>query len=154
MSGRRTPRRSTRSPQPGSASKSAASLGAAARTIAAQAARPALPSQANELLPVHKGRLHSVKTQELKLEKLSILIARVKAPVPKGVSGHLIKRFDTDAVSASSFFRVAFPTSTAQEEEAEMGFLRSKYDTATAGAEHQGPEGRLTGTWSGSSPCQ
>lgn len=106
-------------------------------------------ADANTLLAGHKGRLHSVKTQELKLQDgITILIARVKAPTPKGVSGHLIKRFDTDAISASSFFRVAFPTSSMAAEDAEMGHLRSVHDAVGAGFEKRGPDGRLTGTWS------
>lgn len=148
MSTRRTPRRSTRSP-PGSATKPPpTSLTSAAKALAKDS-RSALPTRdANTLLAGHKGRLHTVKTQELKLQDgLTILIARVKAPTPKGVSGHLIKRFDTDAVSASSFFRVAFPTSSLADEEAEMAYLRTVHDVASAGAEERGPEGRLTGTW-------
>lgn len=148
MSGRRTPRRSTRSPPASAAKPASTSFTSAGKAMGKD--RPALPlSDANPLLKGHKGRLHSVKTQELKLQdNITITIARVKAPTPEGVSGHLIKRFDTDAVSASSFFRVAFPSSSQAAEEAEMAYLRSVHDAVAAGAEHPGSEARLTGTWS------
>lgn len=103
---------------------------------------------ANGLLAGFKGRLHSVKTQELKLEDgTSILIARVKVPTPKGVSGHLIRRFDTEAISASSLFRVAFPQASEDAERDEMAYLAQRYNTRRAGDEDEAGNGKLTGVW-------
>lgn len=109
----------------------------------------ALPvEEANELLSGFKGRLHTVKTQELKLEDgTAIIIARVKVPTPKGISGHIIRRFDTEALSASSLFRVAFPMATEEAEQAEMAYLAKRYDTRRAGDEDANGSGKLTGTW-------
>lgn len=64
---------------------------------------------------------------------------------------HIIKRFDTDAVSASSLFRAAFPTATAEEEATEMRWIavgaRGIYgDTVAAGLEHLESR-KLSGTW-------
>lgn len=64
---------------------------------------------------------------------------------------HIIKRFDTNAVSASSLFRAAFPTATEDEEAVEMRWIvvgsRGQYgDTAAAGMEHIESK-KLSGTW-------
>ena len=66
---------------------------------------------------------------------------------------HIIKRFDTGAVSASSLFRAAFPTATEEEEAAEMVWIskgsRNRYgDTRAAGLEHDETK-KLSGTWCG-----
>ncbi|KAL8286441.1 hypothetical protein RQP46_004458 [Phenoliferia psychrophenolica] len=99
-----------------------------------------------------KGKMHKVKQQVLTLGPSStITIARVKCPVPKGVPGHIIKRFDTGAVSASSLFRAAFPHATEESEAAEMAWIskgsRNRYgDTKAAGLEHDESK-KLSGTW-------
>lgn len=69
---------------------------------------------------------------------------------------HIIKRFDTNAVSASSLFRAAFPTATEDEEAVEMRWIvvgsRGQYgDTAAAGMEHVESK-KLSGTWYASRP--
>lgn len=106
-----------------------------------------------------KAAAGDIKTQILQLEDGPIiLICRRKArhgalddrlpvqvPVPKGVSGHLIKRTDTDAVSASSLFRVAFPSATAEQEQQEMDWIATQFDTKQAGNDAE-PSARLTGT--------
>lgn len=46
-----------------------------------------------------------------------------------GISGHLIRRTDTDAVSASSLFRAAFPYASQEAEAAEMAHVAKSYDT-------------------------
>lgn len=104
----------------------------------------------------YEGRLHKVKTQTLFLgegpaEQHTITIARVKCPVPKDVPGHIIKRFDTNAVSASSLFRAAYPTATEAEENKEMDWVatksKGKYgNTREAGIEWDEAK-KLSGTW-------
>ncbi|GAA5858516.1 hypothetical protein JCM8547_007342 [Rhodosporidiobolus lusitaniae] len=124
---------------------------------AAHRERPALPTdKANKLMSDNSGKslkVHKVKTQTLHLGEGAgtITIARVKCPVPKGVPGHIIKRFDTDAISASSLFRAAFPTASESEETREMHWVavesRGNYgDTAKAGMEHVEAK-KLSGTW-------
>lgn len=66
-------------------------------------------------------------------------------------NSHIIKRFDTNAVSASSMFRAAFPTASEQDEAVEMRWIttgsRGKYgDTAKAGNEENETK-KLSGTW-------
>ncbi|KAK4699462.1 hypothetical protein P7C70_g6800, partial [Phenoliferia sp. Uapishka_3] len=121
--------------------------------VASPGGRPPLPRQhANEQMIAWKGKMHKVKTQVLTLGPgKTITIARVKCPVPKQTPGHIIKRFDTGAVSASSLFRAAFPTSSEAEEAAEMKWIakgsRKMYgDTEAAGVEHDESR-KLSGTW-------
>ncbi|KPV76577.1 uncharacterized protein RHOBADRAFT_52566 [Rhodotorula graminis WP1] len=146
------------SPRGGGPRKSATTRALSPR-VAAKLQRPALPAHAanKQLADEAKAskalRIHKVKTQTLHLgdPNGTITIARVKCPVPKGVPGHIIKRFDTDAVSASSLFRAAFPTATEAEETAEMRWIaigsRGQYgDTKVAG--NEGDESKkLSGTW-------
>lgn len=51
-----------------------------------------------------------------------------------GISGHIIRRTDTDAVSASSLFRSAFPYASNEAEAAEMKFVAARYDTVKVGS--------------------
>ncbi|GAA6010226.1 hypothetical protein JCM11491_005400 [Sporobolomyces phaffii] len=155
---------------PGSASSGLSvpkspSMRALSPRASARSQRPALPikhinrvmnpasgSGASSLSAKEK-KAYRVKTQILDLGDNNghIGIARVKVPVPKGTPGHIIKRFDTNAVSASSMFRAAFPTSTEQDEAVEMRWIaigsRGKYgDTAKAGNEANETK-KLSGTW-------
>ena len=71
---------------------------------------------------------------------------------PFHAASHIIKRFDTNAVSASSLFRAAFPVATEEEEIIEMNWIaldsRGRYgNTKIAGAEHDETR-KLSGTWS------
>ncbi|SCZ94068.1 BZ3500_MvSof-1268-A1-R1_Chr6-1g08399 [Microbotryum saponariae] len=140
------PRSKTASGTPSGRANSPASAGAKTR--------PPLPlSDKNDLLLEAKAKLHKVKTQTLHLgppTNDTIVIARVKCPVPKGVPGHLIKRFDTNAISASSFFRAAFPTASVAAESAEMKYIvahpRQFGNTKVAGREDDEAH-RLSGTW-------
>lgn len=110
---------------------------------------PRLPQEAfNPLLANYKGKIRSVRTQDINLATDStITIARVKIPAPDKISTHLIKRFDTDAISATSFFKSAFPLATDQDESIQMDYLHKIYDTHNAGALDLGPDRRLTGVW-------
>lgn len=64
---------------------------------------------------------------------------------------HIIKRFDTNAVSASSMFRAAFPGASEQEEAAEMRWIttgsRGKYGDAAAAGNEGDESKKLAGTW-------
>ncbi|WAQ81254.1 hypothetical protein PtA15_1A594 [Puccinia triticina] len=110
---------------------------------------PSLPQDKfHETLVNYQGKLRSVRTQDIKLGTTSVItIARIKIPAPDKVSSHLIKRFDTNAISASSFFKSAFPHATEEEEACHMNYLQEIYDTRRAGALDLGPEHRLTGVW-------
>ncbi|GAA6031851.1 hypothetical protein JCM8097_002020 [Rhodosporidiobolus ruineniae] len=142
---------------PGSGIRKSASTRALSPRVAARVQRPVLPQdKANKLMLDQGGKspkVHKVKTQTLHLGEGAgtITIARVKCPVPKGTPGHIIKRFDTDAVSASSLFRAAFPSATTEEEAVEMRWIavgsRGQYgDTVAAGNEGDETK-KLSGTW-------
>lgn len=62
-----------------------------------------------------------------------IIIGRVKLPAPIK-SGHafLLKRFDTNAIAASSMFRIAFPYASLDAEKVEMEYLEKRYDSTVA----------------------
>lgn len=64
---------------------------------------------------------------------------------------HLIKRFDTDAISASSLFKTAYPGASEKEETKEMDWIavksKGKYgNTRDAGLEWDEAK-KLSGTW-------
>ncbi|GAA5960691.1 hypothetical protein JCM3765_007292 [Sporobolomyces pararoseus] len=141
------------------------SMRALSPRASARSQRPALPlKHINRLMNpvggsgtaspnVKEKKSYRVKTQILDLgeDNGHIGIARVKVPVPKGVPGHIIKRFDTNAVSASSMFRAAFPSASEQDEAVEMRWIttgsRGKYgDTAKAGNEDNETK-KLSGIW-------
>lgn len=74
-------------------------------------------------------------------------------PFPLSISchSHVIKRFDTNAVSATSLFRAAFPTASEDEEAIEMAWIakgsKQQYgDTRVAGVEHSELR-KLSGIW-------
>ncbi|KAH8925684.1 hypothetical protein BT69DRAFT_1091560 [Atractiella rhizophila] len=126
--------------------------------------RPALPTDAANpaIRPQARPKRHEVKVQELKIPpeqaggpETRILIARVRIPMPKGKDsnalGHVIKRFDTDSLSASSLFKAAFPNASDDEFQSEMDWIKSgNYgDTAHSNREDDAntSSGILAGTW-------
>lgn len=75
---------------------------------------------------------------------------------PTRLRSHIIKRFDTNAVSASSLFRAAFPVATEEEETIEMNWIardsRGRYGNTEAGGAEDDETRKLSGTWFVSSP--
>ena len=124
-SGPATPRKSK------SASKAAAAEELTPAQIAAVQARPPLTtSQRNTVLPDEDI---PVKLQVIQREGAKIIIGRVKLPTPtKGGHGFILKRFDTNAIAASSMFRLAYPFASAEHEEEEMLYLEQRYETDLA----------------------
>ncbi|KAN0061483.1 hypothetical protein ACQY0O_006330 [Thecaphora frezii] len=101
------------------------------RARKSKAARPALPTEKNPRLENHPEQ--PVRLQLIEREEQEIIVGRVKLP---SVNGHdhafLLKRFDTDAVAASSMYRVAFPFANEAAEATEMKYLESRYNTDVA----------------------
>ncbi|POW13151.1 hypothetical protein PSTT_03892 [Puccinia striiformis] len=114
-----------------------------------QTTHPTYPLEKfNSTLLNYQGKMKTLRTQDIRLGASSIIqIARIKIPAPDKVSTHLIRRFDTDAISASSFFKSAFPNATEEEESTQMNYLNQIYDTRAAGAVDLGAEHKLTGVW-------
>ncbi|SOV02917.1 uncharacterized protein UDID_06094 [Ustilago sp. UG-2017a] len=111
--------------------EAAAAVKAAAKEINSDLNRPKLPTSKNPRL---KGVDQAVvKLQIIKREGHDIIIGRVKLPTVNGQDhAFLLKRFDTNAMAASSMFRLAFPFADGNAEAAEMQFLDAQYDTNRA----------------------
>ncbi|EPQ31535.1 uncharacterized protein PFL1_00868 [Pseudozyma flocculosa PF-1] len=107
------------------------------RTRKPKTVRPALPTERNPRLENHPDQ--PVRLQLIERENQEIIVGRVKLPSVNGNDhAFLLKRFDTDAVAATSMFRVAFPFADEAAEAAEMKYLETRYDT------DRGNGGRIT----------
>ena len=113
---------------------------------------PARPSPAHETLlprlPGHlRGRQNQLPSAErygegtlsitryaVQLDSLPVLfLSAAQVPAAKSTSGHLIRRLDTDAVLASSLYRVAFPSAPTESENEEMTWDTEHHDELNAG---------------------
>ncbi|SAM84692.1 uncharacterized protein UBRO_06094 [Ustilago bromivora] len=121
----------TASPRKSKEKEAAAAVKAAAKEIKSDLNRPKLPTSKNpRLIEVDQA---VVKLQIIKREGHDIIIGRVKLPTVNGQDhAFLLKRFDTNAMAASSMFRLAFPFADGNAEAAEMQFLDAQYDTNSA----------------------
>lgn len=66
------------------------------------------------------------------------------------MTGHafILRRYDTDAISVTTMFRAAFPTSSDQDEKVEIQYIKDKFDLAgTNGSSREPHLTRLAGTW-------
>ncbi|KAL9939541.1 hypothetical protein V8E36_001358 [Tilletia maclaganii] len=114
----------------------------AQRVTKARNNRPDLPKGTNSALPEQEV---PVKLQIIEREGKDIIIGRVKLPLPAPTSNSsspdhafLLKRFDTNALAASSMFKIAFPYANADEERVEMEYLERRFDcdAANGGSVH------------------
>ncbi|KAJ1024929.1 hypothetical protein NDA18_004215 [Ustilago nuda] len=111
--------------------EAAAAVETAAKEIKPDLNRPKLPTSKNPRLREVDQAV--VKLQIIKREGHDIIIGRVKLPTVNGQDhAFLLKRFDTNAMAASSMFRLAFPFANSKAEAAEMQFLDAQYDTNRA----------------------
>ncbi|KAK0535278.1 hypothetical protein OC834_001571 [Tilletia horrida] len=103
-----------------------------ARVTKERVNRPALPKGTNSALPDVDV---PVKLQIIEREGKDIIIGRVKLPLPPNSSpdhAFLLKRFDTNALAASSMFKIAFPYASADEERTEMAYLERRFECDAA----------------------
>lgn len=108
-----------------------ASVVSLAEDLKNKVTRPKLPTQTNPLLKDVDEAV--VKLQTIKREGHNIIIGRVKLPTVNGQNhAFLLKRFDTNALAASSMFRLAYPFADGDAEAAEMQHLDAQYDTNRA----------------------
>ncbi|PWN92452.1 hypothetical protein FA10DRAFT_266212 [Acaromyces ingoldii] len=113
---------------PSAASKKENGLRAA--QAKALAARPPLPERRNPVLPDADV---PVKVQVIRRDGQNIIIGRVKLPTVNGTDhSFLLKRFDTNALAASSMYRLAFPYADGEAERGEMEYLEKRYDAEMA----------------------
>ncbi|PWN37248.1 uncharacterized protein FA14DRAFT_176546 [Meira miltonrushii] len=123
-----TPRKSK------SASKAAVEELTPAQIAAVQARPPLDQSERNSILPDEDI---PVKLQVIQREGANIIIGRVKLPAPvKNGHGFILKRFDTNAIAASSMFRLAYPHASLEHEAEEMQYLEQRYETDLANGGH------------------
>ncbi|GMK56997.1 hypothetical protein CspeluHIS016_0308370 [Cutaneotrichosporon spelunceum] len=113
--------------------------------------RPRLPEERRN---VNLHRLPEdatiVKFQTIVREGKEIIIGRIKVqtPVTTGTAhAFILRRYDTDAVSLTTMFKVAFPGSSEEEEKREMDWIRSSYDTTGTNGSRDCDTVRLAGQW-------
>ncbi|KAF5342456.1 hypothetical protein D9611_001882 [Ephemerocybe angulata] len=130
--------------------------------------RPPLPLRhANPFLKnLTTANLPPVKYQILSCHGAEILVGRLKIEVPvnplafinprhgaahtQQESGHafVLRRFDTNAISVTTMFRAAFPTSNEADERVEIGWVKDNHDLAGNNGSSREPHiTRLAGTW-------
>ncbi|CAK9779826.1 hypothetical protein CC85DRAFT_266840 [Cutaneotrichosporon oleaginosum] len=91
-----------------------------------------------------------VKFQTIVREGKEIIIGRIKVQTPERTGAQhafILRRYDTDAVSLTTMFKVAFPGSTDEEERREMDWVRSSYDTSGTNGSRDCNTVRLAGQW-------
>ncbi|TEB33388.1 hypothetical protein FA13DRAFT_1686136 [Coprinellus micaceus] len=110
--------------------------------------RPQLPvKHANPYLK-NATSLPPVKYQILSCQGAEILVGRLKIEVPEGGHAFILRRFDTDAISVTTMFRAAFPTSSEADERVEVQYIRDNFDLAGNNGSSREPHlTRLAGTW-------
>ncbi|BEI81146.1 hypothetical protein CcaverHIS002_0203060 [Cutaneotrichosporon cavernicola] len=113
--------------------------------------RPRLPEERRN---VNLHRLPDdatiVKFQTIVREDKEIIIGRIKVQTPAATGtahAFILRRYDTDAVSLTTMFKVAFPASTDEEEKREMDWVRSSYDTTGTNGSRDCDTVRLAGQW-------
>ncbi|KAL1406896.1 hypothetical protein Q8F55_006308 [Vanrija albida] len=89
-----------------------------------------------------------VKFQTIVREGQEIVVGRIKVPTP-GPNQHafILRRYDTQAISLTTMFKVSFPGATEDEEKKEMEWVRSSYDTRNTNGGRDCDAVRLAGQW-------
>lgn len=111
--------------------------------------RPRLPEEKrNKHLGDLSDDTYAVKFQTIVRDSKEIVVGRIKVPTP-GAHSHafILRRFDTNAVSLTTMFKVAFPGATEQEETREMDWVRNSFDTRNTNGGRNCDAVRLAGQW-------
>lgn len=91
-----------------------------------------------------------VKYQILSCQGAEILVGRLKIEIPDGGHAFILRRFDTNALSVTTMFRAAFPTSSEADERAEITWVKDNHDLLGNNGSSKEPHlTRLAGTWVG-----
>jgi len=106
--------------------------------------RPPLPmNEYNEMLSstVEGSEFLPVKFQPIKKESHTIIVGRVKIPIPTGHT-YVLRRYDTGSISLTTMWKAAFPTASAAAGMDETNWVKKHFDLSGP------PETtRLSGTW-------
>ncbi|KAK6902996.1 hypothetical protein I203_108257 [Kwoniella mangroviensis CBS 8507] len=111
--------------------------------------RPRLPEERrNPLLTSLPEDVKIVKFQTIVREGKEIVVGRIKVPTP-GTSSHafILRRYDTNAISLTTMYKVAFPGATDEDEKREMDWVKSSFDTRGTNGGRGSDVVRLAGQW-------
>ncbi|WVQ71670.1 hypothetical protein IAR50_001210 [Cryptococcus sp. DSM 104548] len=116
--------------------------------------RPALPeNKRNLLLAALPAEAKIVKFQTIVREGREIVVGRIKVPTPpQGTSAgarhaFILRRYDTNAISLTTMYKVAFPTASDEDEKREMEWVKSSFDTRGTNGGRDNAAVRLAGQW-------
>lgn len=110
--------------------------------------RPRLPEdKRNQHLRNLPEDVTIVKFQTIVREGKEIVVGRVKVPISASQHAFILRRYDTNAVSLTTMFKVAFPGASEDEEKHEMDWVRSSYDTRNTNGGRGNNDVRLAGQW-------
>ncbi|KAI9638127.1 uncharacterized protein MKK02DRAFT_31620 [Dioszegia hungarica] len=110
--------------------------------------RPKLPEEKRN---AYLGELNEdsciVKFQTIVRENREIVVGRIKVPTPNNSHAFILRRYDTDAISLTTMYKVAFPGASEEEERREMEWVRSSFDTRNMNGGRDCTAVRLAGQW-------
>ncbi|WWC61072.1 uncharacterized protein I303_103650 [Kwoniella dejecticola CBS 10117] len=111
--------------------------------------RPRVPEEKrNPLLTNLPDDVKIVKFQTIVREGKEIVVGRIKVPTP-GTASHafILRRYDTNAISLTTMYKVAFPTANDEDERREMDWVKSSFDTRGTNGGRGSDVVRLAGQW-------
>ncbi|WVF72185.1 hypothetical protein IAT40_006997 [Kwoniella sp. CBS 6097] len=111
--------------------------------------RPRLPEdKRNQLLANLPDDVKIVKFQTIVREGKEIVVGRIKVPTP-GATSHafILRRYDTNAISLTTMYKVAFPGASDDDEKREMEWVKSSFDTRGTNGGRGSDVVRLAGQW-------
>ncbi|RXK39502.1 hypothetical protein M231_03171 [Tremella mesenterica] len=111
--------------------------------------RPRLPEdKRNQFLVNLPEDVTVVKFQTIVREGKEIVVGRIKVPIA-AANRHafILRRYDTNAISLTTMFKVAFPGASEEDEKREMSWVESTYDTRNTNGGRGSSDVRLAGQW-------
>ncbi|KAK4685481.1 hypothetical protein P7C73_g4671, partial [Tremellales sp. Uapishka_1] len=110
--------------------------------------RPSLPEEfRNPYLSNLPEDVTIVKFQTIVREGREIVVGRLKVPTGGGAHAFILRRYDTNAISLTTMFKVAFPGAPEADEKSEMMWVKSSFDTRHVNGGPRSPVVRLAGQW-------
>ncbi|OCF35481.1 hypothetical protein I316_03033 [Kwoniella heveanensis BCC8398] len=111
--------------------------------------RPRLPEdKRNALLTSLPEDVKIVKFQTIVREGKEIVVGRIKVPTPGSTShAFILRRYDTNAISLTTMYKVAFPGASDEDEKREMEWVKSSFDTRGTNGGRGSEVVRLAGQW-------
>ncbi|WVQ98762.1 hypothetical protein IAU59_005893 [Kwoniella sp. CBS 9459] len=111
--------------------------------------RPRLPEdRRNALLASLPDDVKIVKFQTIVREGKEIVVGRIKVPTPGSTShAFILRRYDTNAISLTTMYKVAFPGASDEDEKREMEWVKSSFDTRGTNGGRGSDVVRLAGQW-------